>query len=309
MKIASVVVVNWNGMDLLRKYLPSVIKAVQATGPEHELIVVDDASTDESLAVLREEFPFAKVVSLTKNSGFGTACAAGAEAAKGDIVVMLNSDMHVEMDFLINMLPVFDNPQVFAVSCQIRRWDGKSVEIGKTTGKFRLGFIKVLRNDESERIGNIPVPHFYASGGASGFDKKKFFQIGGFHPIYHPFYWEDTDLSYRARQRGWLVYYQPNSIVYHKHQGTIGKAFSKNYVRSISYRNRLILQWTCFTDMGMLLQHFALLIPYTLIMILIGRFYHGIALFYALKMWKCILQKRNSDKPFVVSQDAEIFDN
>ena len=89
---ASVVIPNWNGRDLLEKYLPSVITAL-AGHPDNEVLVVDNGSTDGSAQFLRERFPQVKLVALPTNAGFGGGSNAGFRAAKNDIVVLLNSDM------------------------------------------------------------------------------------------------------------------------------------------------------------------------------------------------------------------------
>src|SRR5690348_12462662 len=83
---ASIVIPNWNGRDLLEKYLPSVLAAAQAC-PASEVIVVDNGSTDGSAEFLKNRFPGVRVVALEKNRGFGGGSNAGFRAAKHDIVV------------------------------------------------------------------------------------------------------------------------------------------------------------------------------------------------------------------------------
>src|SRR5579883_2188769 len=112
---ASVVIPNWNGRDLLAKYLPSVIEAMQG----NEIIVVDNGSTDGSADFVRATFPEVTVLALPENLGFGGGSNAGFRAATNDIVVLLNSDMRVAPDFLAPLLEGFRDADVFAVSCQI----------------------------------------------------------------------------------------------------------------------------------------------------------------------------------------------
>ena len=115
---ATVVIPNWNGRDLLDKYLPHVIAALRGH-PANEIIVVENGSTDDSAQVLREEFPSVRVVQLDRNLGFGGGSNAGFRAAQNDVVVLLNSDMRPEPDFLQPLLAGFSDEKVFAVSCQI----------------------------------------------------------------------------------------------------------------------------------------------------------------------------------------------
>ena len=115
---ASVVIPNWNGRDLLEKYLPSVIEAL-AGDPANEVVVVDNGSTDGSADFVRANFPQVKLLALPRNFGFGGGSNAGFEAAANPVVVLLNSDMRVAPDFLAPLLEGFDDSEVFAVSCQI----------------------------------------------------------------------------------------------------------------------------------------------------------------------------------------------
>ena len=90
----SVVIPNWNGRDLLEKYLPSVIEAM-AGHKRNEVIVVDNGSTDGSADFVAKTFPSVRVLRLPRNVGFGGGSNAGFRAARNDIVVLLNSDMRV----------------------------------------------------------------------------------------------------------------------------------------------------------------------------------------------------------------------
>src|ERR1700687_5178565 len=132
---ASVVIPNWNGRDLLAKYLPSVIEALSGS-PNNEIIVVDNASTDGSIEFLSEHFPSLKVLALDRNLGFGGGSNAGIRAARNDIVVLLNSDMRGQPEFLAPLLQPFNDEKLFAVSCQIYFTDPAKVreETGLTQG-------------------------------------------------------------------------------------------------------------------------------------------------------------------------------
>ena len=252
---ASVVIPNWNGKELLEKYIPSIITAMSGN-PDNEIIVVDNGSEDGSVDFLRERFPQVRVLALDQNLGFGGGSNAGFQAAKNDIVVLLNSDMRVEPGFLQPLLDGFQDEQTFAVSCQIFLSDPakKREETGLTEGWWQQGSLRVGHRIEPE-ITQI-FPCFYAGGGSSAYDRRKFLEIGGFDPLYHPFYLEDGDLGYVAWKRGWKTLYQPASVVYHEHRGTIGKKFAQDYINAVLRKNFVLFAWKNIHSWRMLAEHF-----------------------------------------------------
>ena len=239
---ASVVIPNWNGRDLLEKYLPSVVLAMSGH-PDNEIIVVDNASEDGSRTYLAEHFPQVRVVALPQNRGFGGGSNAGFQAAKNDIVVLLNSDMRVEPGFLPPLLRHFCDPHVFSVSCQIFFSDSgkRREETGLTQAWWEGGRLKV-RHRLDDAVTSV-YPCFYPGGGSSAFDRRKFLELGGFDHLYKPFYYEDTDLGFMAWKRGWKVLYEPASIVFHEHRGTIGKKFTREFIQDRVKKNAVLLSW------------------------------------------------------------------
>lgn len=233
---ASVVIPNWNGKDLLEKYLPSVIEAMGG----NEIIVVDNGSSDGSAEFVRAAFPQVTVLALPENLGFGGGSNAGFRAASNDIVVLLNSDMRVAPDFLAPLLEGFADPEVFAVSCQIFFSDPNKLreETGLTQAWWQDGMLRV-RHRIDDHVRDL-FPCFYGGGGSCAFDRRKFLELGGFDHLLAPFYLEDTDLGYMAWKRGWKVLYQPRSVVYHEHRGTIGKKFTYEYIQSVLNKNFLL---------------------------------------------------------------------
>jgi GT2 family glycosyltransferase/glycosyltransferase involved in cell wall biosynthesis len=239
---ASVVIPNWNGKDLLEKYLPSVMEAL-AGNPRNEIIVVDNGSTDGSGEFVRDRFPSITLVALEHNAGFGGGSNEGFSRAKNDIVVLLNSDMRVAPDFLAPLLEGFRDPDVFAVSCQIFFSDPHKPreESGLTQGWWEDGSLRV-RHRIDPAIEDL-YPCFYGGGGSCAFDRRKFEELGGFDPLLRPFYLEDTDLGYLAWKRGWKVLYQPRSVVFHEHRGTIGRRFLEDEIQAVLKKNYLLFAW------------------------------------------------------------------
>lgn len=252
---ATVVIPNWNGKELLAKYIPDICVAL-AGNPANEILVVDNGSTDGSADFLRANFPEVTVLALPLNLGFGGGSNAGFRAARNDVVVLLNSDMRVAPDFLAPLLEGFHDPEVFAVSCQIFFSDPTKLrqETGLTQAWWQDGGLRV-RHREDAGVKDL-FPCFYGGGGSCAFDRAKFFELGGFDALLEPFYLEDTELGFMAWKRGWKVLYQPRSVVYHEHQGTIGKKFSQEHIQAVLKKNYILFCWKNIHELPRLASHF-----------------------------------------------------
>lgn len=254
--LATLLILNYNGKALLAKNLPYCQAAIARSGRTHELLVVDNGSSDGSLQLLREKFPDVQVVPLRKNHFFSAGNNAGVPHAKHDIIVLLNNDMRVEPGFLEPLLaPFATDPDVFAVSSEILMDHGKRrVETGFTKARFEHGML-AFRHDPVPSELTKPAPIFWAGGGSAAFDKRKFLEIGGLDVLFDPFYCEDADLSLRAWMRGWKVLFTPESKVWHDHRTTTRKVFGEAYVDETVRRNMLLLHWANTRDARSLLEH------------------------------------------------------
>ena len=146
---AAIVIPNWNGRDLLEKYLPSVIAAAGRV-PEAKSSWSTTVPRTAAPQFVRERFPQVRVLALENNLGFGGGSNAGFRAARHDVVVLLNSDMRVEPDFLQPLLDGFTDEQVFSVSCQIFFSDPNKVreETGLTEFWWERGSLRVRHRTE-----------------------------------------------------------------------------------------------------------------------------------------------------------------
>ena len=255
---ATIVIVNWDGKHLLAECLPSVIEAVNYAGGKHEILVVDNGSTDGSIQFVKEQFPVVRVLSLSRNYGFGGGNNRAVQAVQTNIVLFLNNDMVVDRAFLQPLLRSFEDESVFAVSSQIVFADParRREETGKTHGRFEKGFFDLRHDDiqrDDERRESIPI--FWAGGGSCAVDRKKFLAIGGFDSLYAPFYVEDTDISYQAWKRGWKCLLAPASRVTHKHRGTSKARFGDWFIDNTTRRNTYLFIWKNVTDKSMVFEH------------------------------------------------------
>ncbi len=259
--LASIIILNWNGKDLLAEGLPSVLEAVETDGRPHEVIVVDNGSSDGSVEYLSDNFPGVRILPLPKNLGFAEGNNFGIRAARHDIVVLLNNDMVVDRGFLKPLLEGFSQ-ETFAVSSQIYHQDPsvRREETGKTVAVFRRGMIDYGHSTFEEK--SLPrryYPTFWAGGGSSAFHRERFLQLGGFHAIYSPAYVEDTDISYRAWKKGWILLFAPDSVVYHKHRASCSRRFTHLQLRKLIQRNQFLFIWKNMQSWSLLLSHCGLL--------------------------------------------------
>ena len=127
-------------------------------------------------------------------------------------------------------------------------------ETGLTQGWWQDGGLRV-RHRIDPAIDDL-FPCFYGGGGSCAFDRRKFLELGGFDPLLAPFYLEDTDLGYMAWKRGWKVLYQPRSVVYHEHRGTIGKRFREDQIQAVLKKNYLLFCWKNIHEWRRLVSHF-----------------------------------------------------
>lgn len=243
---SSIVIPNYNGKELLEKNLPAVINAFENKKNNIiEVIIVDDGSSDDSVNFINQKYKgVVKLIKHTKNRGFATSVNTGVRATKGDLIVLLNSDVSPSVNFLEDMSELFEDKNVFAVSLHEKGYGGAK-------GNFIDGFVEIGMKKESTKI----EKSFYVSGGSGVFRKSIWQDLSGMDErLLSPFYWEDIDLCYRAIKRGYSCLWSPDSDVVHNHESTISK-LPKKYVARIRERNQLLLIWKNITSRSMFLKH------------------------------------------------------
>jgi O-antigen biosynthesis protein len=254
---ATIIILNFQGEELLRRNLPSVLTAVARTGRPHEILVVDNGSTDRSVALLREEFPEVRVLALDRNYFFSAGNNAGVRFAANDLIVLLNNDMRVEPDFLEPLLQPFEGRNdIFAVSSQIFFADRsrRQEESGLTAGRFVHGSLQLTHLPVPSGSQEL-LPILWAGGGSCAIDRRKYLELGGLDILFDPFYCEDTDLSLRAWQHGWKVLFAPASRVHHEHRATSKRLFGEAFVNETFRRNVFLFHWVNLRDPKMLAAH------------------------------------------------------
>ena len=172
---------------------------------------------------------------------------------------MLNSDVSPDRNFIAPLVRWFSKEDTFSVSPLILDQHRKPLRVSWNLGKIVRGEIR-KRNWDMENAFELArrgrtLKSLYASGGSIAIRKEMFFQLGGFLPLYKPFYYEDRDLCTRAWRRGWKTYFEPESTVVHDHQGTIKRFFPVKRIKIIKRRNRFFYLWLHLSTRKLLFFH------------------------------------------------------
>lgn len=253
----SVIIPNFNGLPLFKTHLKTTVDHFKSVGI-NDIIIVDDASTDDSTAYISQEFPEITLLKNKTNQGFSATCNTGATAAKESILLFLNTDMLPQHLHPQQIIDTFKDPTLFALSPKIERKNDSGTLINEaiTTGYFRGGwFSSEVNPDYATHNPASSFPILWACGGACFIDKNKFESLSGFDTLFSPFYFEDLDLSYRAWKQGWQVIYTSETSFFHQHQATIGSYYSKQEIENIHLKNQYLFMWKNLTYLPFLVSH------------------------------------------------------
>jgi GT2 family glycosyltransferase len=210
---ASVIIPNWNGAQ----HLPACLNALRSqTFRDFEVIVADNASKDDSRALLARDYPEVRVIALESNLGFTGACNAGLRAAAGAILILLNNDTEADPHWLAELVAAFERyPRAGFIASKMLLFDRRNTL--HTAGDFfrtngTPGNRGVWQKDEGQ-FAEGPV--FSANGGSAAYRRAMLDRIGLLDDDFY-FSCEDVDLAWRAQLAGWQCVYAPRAVVYHQ---------------------------------------------------------------------------------------------
>jgi GT2 family glycosyltransferase len=239
----SVVILNFNGRNYLEEFLPNVI---QNSSP-HEVIIADNASTDDSVSYLKTHFPEIKLIEIPENLGYAGGYNYALNHIKSDYYILLNSDVEITPNWIDPVISLMkQNEKIVACQPKIKSYLHKEYfEYAGAAGGFidQLGYpfcrgriFSHLEKDQGQYDDNIPV--FWATGACLFVKSNAFHELGGLDEKFFA-HMEEIDFCWRAKNVGYEIYYCGESTVYHVGGGTL-KAESpfKTY---LNFRNNWLL--------------------------------------------------------------------
>ena len=247
MRKVSVVILNWNGAEMLRTFLPSVVKY---TNPElAEVCVADNGSTDNSVDIVRNEFPSVRLISFKENYGFAEGYNKVMDNVDTDYIVLLNSDVEVTEGWVEPILSYMESHKDVA-ACQpkiLSYHDKKKFEYAGASGgyidKYGYPFCRGRVFDSLETDNgqyDTPADIFWASGAAMFVRRDVYVAVGGLDPKFFA-HMEEIDLCWRLLSRGYRLVCIPESKVYHVGGATLKKENPKKTY--LNFRNNLLMMY------------------------------------------------------------------
>jgi N-acetylglucosaminyl-diphospho-decaprenol L-rhamnosyltransferase len=206
-----------------RAHLTEALESLERQTVEHDVIVVDNASSDGTAELLAERFPDVRVLRLEENLGFGRAVNRGVAVVETPIVVLLNNDAVCEPEFVGRMIDAFEDEQTGMVAGVLLQndapelIDSAGIELDPTLRSWDQ-----LWNRPVTALPNAPQP-VGPCGGAAAYRVAAWKEVGGFDDAFFA-YWEDVDLALRLRLAGWACVRDRDARVLHKHGQTLGAA-------------------------------------------------------------------------------------
>ena len=240
MKVA-VVILNWNGKNLLQKYLPEVV----CNSKEANIYVVDNASTDESIQYVKHQFPKVKLIQLDNNYGYAGGYNRAIQKIDSPIQILMNSDVRPAKNWLQPIINTFDNnAEVAALQPKILSDENESCfEYAGACGGYidQLGYpfcrgriFDHIEKDEGQYDDETQI--FWATGACLAVRKELFNKAGGFDELYFT-HQEEIDLCWRINNFGYKIMVNPSSKVYHLGGGTLNEQHPKKTF--YNFRNSL----------------------------------------------------------------------
>jgi len=279
MKSISVVIPNYNGKHLFEKYFENNFKILHSLGPKTQIIIVDDASTDDSVNYLKENYNSGIIIIEKKtNTGFSETCNLGIQQAENELIFFLNTDVRLTSDYFTKLYKYFDHEDTFGVMGRIIGMDDDIIQEAARAPKISGRKIKPSNFFYINEPDSL-TPTFYLSGAIALIDASKLKILQGFNELFNPFYSEDQELSIRAWRLGWKCYYEHEAICRHEVSGSTKNHSAKRSVKKLYFRNRYYVHYLHLNGYDLFLWHLQAICSDVLMGIITFQFYKASAYF------------------------------
>ena len=236
-----ILVLNYNGRDLLAECLPTHVEAAWRSPVPCGVSVIDNASTDDSVAYLAAEWP---EVGLIREPNRGLASFNAVLSRRDEpVVLLLNNDVKLDPGAVGPMLAAFEHGDALFSAPLCWTFDGNEYEGMRTRVRTRFGLVQGLCRVPGYREAATRPDLTASAGPVLAVDPERFLALGGYDPLYFPGRIEDLDLGFRGWMAGWKGYYVPESLAYHRGFGSFGPAFGADGCDHLAARNTLLFAW------------------------------------------------------------------
>ncbi|HJS00875.1 MAG TPA: glycosyltransferase family 2 protein [Flavobacterium sp.] len=243
MKKIAVVILNWNGVQLLEQFLPSIIQY----SAEADIYVADNASTDNSISFVEQHFPTVKIVKNNGNYGFAKGYNEALQHIDAELYALVNSDIEVTENWLQAILETFENePQTAIIQPKLLDYKNKAYfEYAGAAGGFldKYGYpycrgriFETIEKDNGQYNDSCEIT--WASGACFFIRSKVYHELNGFDRDFFA-HQEEIDLCWRTKNKGYNIKYNPNSVVYHVGGATLQQGNPKKTF--LNFRNSLLM--------------------------------------------------------------------
>lgn len=307
--LVSIIIPTYNGLELLKECLPSVLTAIRHAGPvaEAEIVVADDASGDNTAEWLAKEWPEARLVRNTRNRGFAVTANAGIRAAKGEWLCLLNNDTVVEKEWLSAAAAHFKEPGLGAIASKIVYHENPGV-VESDGDDYTVVGVAVKHSNRRPVSCAAKRRSCFSACAASAFYRAEALQAaGGFWELLGAYY-EDVELGFRLRLQGWDCVYEPGSVCRHKVTMSYGR---RSYFMKFNSARNIELVWFSCMPAGLIMsylpEHLLSCLVHFAYRLATGRglsYVHGKLAF--LKLLPAVLERRRLLKPLRKIPDAEL---
>jgi O-antigen biosynthesis protein len=237
----SIIIVTLNSAKQIGTCLSALARLREQ--PAHQIIVVDNGSQDDTLAIIQARHPAVRVIAEDENWGFAGGVRRGVAASAGEPIALLNPDAVPEPDWLERLVAPLNDAQIGVAGAKVLGPDGRLQALGLTFDNRTMLPVYRCEGQIDTAHEHQPIDVWAVHGAAMAFSRRVWEQLSGFDDGFFPAYFEETDFCERARRAGYRVVVVPQAVVRHAESTTTGKYSAQFYYYFLRNRLRYVAKW------------------------------------------------------------------